>query len=161
MLKFEEKDYRPLTEFPLSWRWTDSRWNKLPDDALQTIKPLTEAKAKELWRVSGYYCPPNGPRVDIFECSEWIDATLDVEGVFDKVRAWLLSHIPDINQEAIISWDMKHAATTICGVFCDYWDDFCYPSSDDVVIFPASFDWILLYDHCERFDFGDKRLKSR
>ena len=161
MLKFEGKDYRPLPDFPLSWRWTDSRWNQLPDAALETIKPLAEAKAKELWRVSGYYCPSGYPSGDIFERGEWIDATLDVEGAFDRVRAWLISHLPDRNQESIISWDKNHAAVTICAVFCDYWDDFCHPASDDVTIFPASFAWILFYQHYQRFYFGSNRLKAR
>ena len=33
------------------------------------------------------------------------------------------------------------------GVFCEYWDDFCYPASDDVAIWSLSQEWFLIYDH--------------
>ena len=39
------------------------------------------------------------------------------------------------------------------GVFCQYWDDFCYPASDDVTIWPLSEEWFLIYDHSEKFFF--------
>jgi len=39
------------------------------------------------------------------------------------------------------------------GVFCEYWDDFCYPASDDVAIWPLSQEWFLIYDHSEKFFF--------
>ena len=52
MFEIEENDFRSLDSFPLKWRWTDSRWNKLPDDALKTIQPLVETKARELCQYS-------------------------------------------------------------------------------------------------------------
>lgn len=44
MLEIKENDFRAIDLFPLKWRWTDSRWNKLPDDVLKSIQPLTELR---------------------------------------------------------------------------------------------------------------------
>jgi hypothetical protein len=160
MLKIEHTDIQPLADFPLSWRWTDPKWNRLPDSALQQISPLTQAKAKELWRISGHFVLPNGPKVDMFECSSWVDATVDTPDAFGKVRGWLLGRLSDREQRVIVSWDKDIAVVTNWGVFCDYWNDFCYPASDDTSVFPQSFDWVLFYQHGERFVFGQKRATA-
>lgn len=64
----------------------------------------------------------------------------------------------DTEQQVIVSWDKDTAVVASWGVFCDYWDDFCYAASDDVSAFPVSFDWVLFYQHGERFVFGQKRV---
>ena len=158
MLKIENTDIQSLADFPLSWRWTDPKWNQLPEAALQRISPLTRAKAKELWRIEGHFVLSDGPRVNMFECSPWIDASVDTADAFEKVRDWLLGHFSDREQQVIVSWDKDTAVVASWGVFCDYWDDFCYPASDDVSVFPVSFDWVLFYQHGERFVFGKKRV---
>jgi hypothetical protein len=75
MTQINESEFQSLSEFPLKWRWTDSRWDE---------------------------------RLAI--CVSW-------------------------------------------GVFCQYWDDFCYPASDDVAIWPLSEEWFLIIDHSEKFFF--------
>ena len=161
MLKIEVTDLQPLSTFPLNWRWTDSKWNELPKSDLEQIEPLTKTKAKEFWRILGHYVLSDGPRVSLFECSEWIDATLDAPGAFEKIRDWLFGRLSEREQSVIISWDKDTAVLTSWGVFCDYWDDFCYPSSDDVTVFPLSIDWVLFYQHFERFVFGTKSVTAK
>ena len=160
MLKIKDADIRSLTDFPLKWRWTNPKWNQLSNADLQRIKPLTQTKAKELWRIFGHYVLGNGPRENIFECRPWIDATVDYPGAFDRVRDWLLVQFSDREQDVVVSWDKDNAVVTSWGVFCDYWDDFCYPASDDVAVLPPSVDWVLFYQHGERFVFGKKRVKA-
>jgi hypothetical protein len=161
MLKIEDTDFQPPSTFSLNWRWTDSRWNELPESDLRQIKPLTKIKAKEFWRILGHYVLSNGPRINIFECSEWVDATLDVPGAFEKIRSWLLNHLSERDESVIVSWDKDTAVLTNWGIFCDYWDDFCYPSSDDVTVFPLSIGWVLFYDHFERFVFGSRLATAK
>src|SRR3712207_6991725 len=45
----------------------------------------------------------------------------------------------------IVRWDESTAVRTTWEVFTRYWDDFCYPLSDDVAVFPDSGAWLLLY----------------
>ena len=156
MLSFSDSDFQPLETFSLTWRWTDVRWNKLPEGTLSQIKPVTETKAKELWRIAGHYVLSNGPRVNLFKCSPWFDASINLPDAEGKVRNWLRNHVHESDYETIVSWDHSTAVQTTWSVFCDYWDDFCYPGSDDVTVFPPSFDWVVFYEHGERFVFGKR-----
>jgi hypothetical protein len=56
-----------------------------------------------------------------------------------------------------VRWDASTAVRTTWDVFTEYWDDFCYPSSDDVEVFPQSGEWLLLYHHWEQFEWGHRR----
>jgi len=92
----------------------------------------------------------------LFEHIEQVDASGEVE----EIQRWLFTCSSDSNQTVIVSWDNNLAALVKWKVFCEFWDDFCYPSSDDVAIFPLSEEWMLFYSHSECFDFG-KRQESR
>lgn len=153
MISFEDADFRPLSELPIKWRWTDSRWNKLPKNDLETIKPLTETKARQLCQNSLSLLNQSGLNESLFENIKQVDAS----GETSELQKWLLSCSSNSNQTVIVSWDNTKAALVQWKVFCEYWDDFCYPASDDVAIFPLSEEWMLFYGHSEYFVFG-KRL---
>ena len=150
MIRIEDSDFRPLEEFPLKWRWTDSRWNKLPPDALNFIRPFTDEKARDLLQYSLMFSNHTGLFESHFENISRIVAPDDSS----KVRQWLLDHAPDKNQMVIVSWDHHHAVLVRWDVVCDYWDDFCYPASDEVTVWPQSEEWALMYLHHEEFVFG-------
>ena len=151
MINIEEPDFGSLDSFPLKWRWTDSRWNKLPDDALNSIQPLSESKSRELCQYSLAFSNQSGLIESLFDFVSRIDASDDSP----EIRQWLLELLSDLNQTVVVSWDNELAALVSWKVFCEYWDDFCYPSSDDVAIFPLSGEWMLFYSHDEYFMFGE------
>jgi hypothetical protein len=149
-------DFAPLDSFPLKWRWTDSRWNELPPDVLSTIRPLAEVKAHEIFRVSAGYYKNDGLNEPLF--GGIVQTRAESEGDnFLRVQRWLLTEIPDAPREVVLSWDSRRAAVVAWGTFCRFWDDFCYPGSDDVAIFPQNEEWALLY-HREEYLFFRKRL---
>jgi len=45
------------------------------------------------------------------------------------------------------------AIETTWSIFTEYWDAFCYPSSDDVTVVPVTGSWRLVYYHYEQFEF--------
>ncbi len=153
MLEIEENDFCSVDSFPLKWRWTDSRWNKLPDDALKTIQPLSETKARELCQYTLQFSDQSGLTESLFEHIEQINTS----GEESEIQRWLLTCSSNLNQTVIVSWNNRLAVLVKWKVFCEYWDDFCYPSSDDVAIFPLSEEWMLIYSHSEYFDFGRSR----
>ncbi len=154
MLEIEESDYCSIDSFPLKWRWTDSRWNKLPDNKLSKIQPLTETKARELFQHSKqFYNFETWLAESLFENIEQINASGEVE----EIQRWLFAHSPDSDQTVIVSWDERLAVLVEWKVFCEYWNDFCYPASDNIAIFPFSEEWTLLYMHEEYFTFGKRR----
>ena len=150
MLEIEENDFQPLDSFPIKWRWTDSHWNKLPDESLKKLHPLTESKADEIFHYFLKFYDQSGIDKSLFENIEQIDTS----GEKLEICHWLLSCLPNLNQTIIVSWNNRMAVLVEWKVFCEYWDDFCYPASDDVTIFPISEEWSLLYSHDEYLNFG-------
>jgi hypothetical protein len=154
MLEIEETNFCSIDSFPLKWRWIDSRYNELPSNALSKIQPLVEIKARELFQHSKqFYNFETGLAKSLFENIKQINAS----GEFDEIQHWLLACSSNSNQTVIVSWNNRFAALVEWKVFCEYWDDFCYPASDDVAIFPFSEEWALLYSHEEYFIFGNRR----
>ena len=146
MLNVEKSDFRYLDSFPLKWRW-----NELPGDILNSIQPLSETKARELCRYSLGFSNQSGLVESLFEHISRIETSDDSPAI----RQWLLNRLSDLNQLVVVSWDNELAVLLNWKVFCEHWDDFCYPSSDDVAIFPLSGDWMLIYSHDEYFMFGE------
>lgn len=155
MLKIEDKDFRSLNDFPLKWRWTDERWNKLPENALNTIQPFTDEKARELLKYSLEFGDYKGLSASSFENVSRIDASGDPA----QIKYWLQNQFSDKNQDVIVSWNDHHAVSVRLDVFCKYWNDFCYPASDDLIVWGFEEDWVLMYLHDEEFIFGKKRRK--
>ena len=69
------------------------------------------------------------------------------------VRLWLRSVQPDSQVVVYVSWNRDLAVETSWHILTEYWDDFCYPSSDDVTVVSTSGTWQLVYHHYEQFDF--------
>ncbi len=73
---------------------------------------------------------------------------------FSLIQNWLRSKIFDEQEFIVVLWKKDLAVRTTSEIFCNYWDDFCYPSSDDVSISPMNLNWLLFYQHDEYFCFG-------
>lgn len=153
MVQIEESDFRSLDEFPLKWRWTEPRWNVLPADALKAIRPFSDEKARELLQDSLAFSNEAGLIESNFDSLSSIVAPTDSM----EVRQWLLERSTDKHQKVIVSWDHNHAALVRWDVFCEYWDDFCYPASDCVTVWPLYEEWALIYLKHEEFIFGVRR----
>ena len=153
MTRIEESDFRPLDEFPLKWRWTDSRWNELRADALHGIRPFTESKARELSQYSLTFSDAYGLSESQFENISRVEAMAGSPGV----REWLSACHAEPDQWVVVSWDHRHAVLVRWNMFCEYWDDFCYPASDDVTVWPPCEEWALVYLHHGEFVFGERR----
>lgn len=70
-----------------------------------------------------------------------------------EVRRWLRRVQPDSHVRVYVSWSKDLAVEMSWNIFTEYWDDLCYPSSDDVTVVPVSGTWQLVYHHYEQFDF--------
>src|SRR5438046_819950 len=62
-------------------------------------------------------------------------------------RSWLRDQQPDLSVQMFVSWQQEAAIPTRWEIFTEYWDDFCYPSSDDVLVWPESERRALFYFH--------------
>lgn len=143
-------DFRDLDDFPLKFRWTDEKWNVLPAEALESIWPYSDIKARSILEVSQKFGDAKGLFRSSFTRVEEFDATRDSK----EVTKWLGKFISTDPLRVVVSWDHHHAVLVAWDVFCHYWDDFCYPASDDVAIFPTDVKWMLFYFHDEHFELG-------
>lgn len=127
-----------IQEFPFAWRWTQPSHSVLPSEVLTGIRPL---RPSETARVRTESTPQDSI---VVSCSTSEDA---------DVRGWLRMVQPDSHLAIYVYWSPDDGVEMIWDIFAEYWDDFCYPYSDDVTIAPVSGTWRLIYHHYEQFDF--------
>ena len=129
-----------VQEFPLAWLWTDSRYSVLPDAVLSQLQPFGAQEARLAFE-----------RAHSFQRDSGIRHSAD--GSDDEGRTWLRARHCGLSDIVTISWSPECALRTSWQIFTDLWSDFCYPSSDDVTVWPDSERWVLFYHHEEQFEF--------
>jgi hypothetical protein len=130
-----------IQDFPLAWRWTQPSHSVLPAEALAGIRPLSAREAADVCVVT----PAGTASVVSTSASD-----------SREVSQWLRRVQPDSHAAVYVSWSTDLAVETSWSIFAEYWDDFCYPSSDDVTVVPVSGGWQLVYHHYEQFDFTSR-----
>lgn len=143
-----------IREHPLAWRWTQADHTLLPDATLARMFPIEESGAAHWWKRSVPLVTNNG--LNPAEFSSIVQHRADV--ALDIGRDWLLEQQPELGAPVVISWDNRMAIRTTWDIFTTHWDAFCYPSSDDVLIFPDSMRWVLFFFHEEEFQFGRRLM---
>lgn len=140
----------PMKRFVLKWRWTDENYCLLTEGELSRIHPLDAPSAKKVWDKSLTFVDKDSefsPSPELFENVESIDTT-DTS----TVTSWLTSKMSSGN--IIVSWQPDTAVKTTTDLFVKYWDEFCYPSSDDVSIWPENESWVVHFWHYEKACYG-------
>ena len=151
-----ESDYEKMTNFGLRWRWTEERGTLLPEAIEREIRPVKEETAARLLRHSlALY---EDLRSATSKYQEVLSLGCGDEVPVPKIAASLHEQLPVDGEQVVVSWDNSHAVHTLSGIFCRFWDDFCYPSSDDVMVWPQNEEWILVYWHYENFTLYRRRI---
>jgi hypothetical protein len=151
MIELQENHFVALSEFRLAWRFNDPNYHVLPSEALADLRPLDASCAASinLSVTAASTVHQSGPSEPI--------ARIDAAGSSDqavKAASAELAALPIAGaQRVIVSWDQDHALETSWLTFRSYWNDFCYPSSDDVTIVPLEGGWTLRYHHWEQFSY--------
>jgi hypothetical protein len=149
-------DHTSMSDCDLSYRWTQPTHALLSAEQLARIKPLQESKAKEVWRLSLSFRQPGAPDgrpADSLYTN--IEELPEAEG--DLGTEWLQHRMGDETSPIIVCWNSLSAVETDAQLFVPFWEDFCYPSSDDVAIFPIHFGWLVTFWHEEHLFFGRRR----
>jgi len=133
--------------FSLAWRWTQPAHGVLPPDVMAQIAPIPDIVASPNVTTRG--------ELDRSSFDEVQAASADISS--EEGTKWLRLLAIAPAEPVIVRWDSATAVRTTWKVFADYWADFCYPSSDDVEVFPQSGEWLLLYHHWEQFEWGRRR----
>tara|TARA_R110002072_G_scaffold299931_1_gene476253 strand:+ start:19 stop:432 length:414 start_codon:yes stop_codon:yes gene_type:complete len=128
-----------LKEFPLLWRWTKPSHAVLPRDVLEQLTPIQPSDAEALVEIE----LASTPAMQHYP-------TTSAEA---DTRTWLLSQY-SVETEVILVWDRESGLRLPWPIFCEYWSDFCYPSSDDIGIFTNDKKLLMQWRHYEVFEYG-------
>jgi len=139
-----------IRDFPLAWRWTDKRYAVLPETVLAQMKPLEPKQANEIFTFSLGYTGEEGLDKNQFNISAIRTDRISKE----EGSRWLNQQQSDPSILVTLSWQPDTAIETNWGIFSTYWTEFCYPASDDLLVWSDSNEWVLLYHHEEEFQFG-------
>lgn len=137
--------------FELAWRWTQPSHAVLPPDVMAQIVPLANP-------VRRYHAQVR-PCLDenVFEDIERMSG-----GVPTSNGTQQLQRLPvSLNEQVTVEWDRDLAIRTTWEIFTRYWDDFCYPATDDIEVYPADESWMLIYRHWGTMEWGRRRASPR
>jgi hypothetical protein len=132
-----------IEDFPLAWRWTQPSAAVLPSDVLAALTPLEVPDADRLYRRGQELFSARTDKPFVEHQSEEFQAT----------REWLDDLPIPVNAPVFLVWGRDTGIPLPWKTFVAYWDDFCYPSSDDAFIFPASGNACLAWSHYELFQY--------
>lgn len=122
----------------------------MPANELLKIYPLHKSSAKTVWEKSLTF--PNRDLEKVSDNTNLISTEVS-ESEEHTILSWLEEKL--VNGNIIVSWEPDAAVLTQTNIFIKYWDEFCYPSSDDVTVWPENEEWILQYRHYEEFLFSE------
>lgn len=144
MIKDLEK-HITLDKPGIDWRFDDK-------EVLKKIKVVDKEAENLIWDrlksdnfIQDYTL--NKDKFEIFETIEFADNYDDV-----TIR---LKELSIKNDKILLIWfSAQHTLLTDWKTFIDNWDDFFYPSSDDLIVINENWDWIIYIAHFESFQFG-------
>ena len=128
-------------DFALAWRWTGKPHAELPDDVLSGLIPLP----------TNLICDKYDTALRLDQCQKTTRNYM-TEGSRDDVKSFLRSILMESCTPVYVMWDNQTGLSMPWGTFIKYWDDFCYPSSDDVYISLPKASWLLAYRHWGEFE---------
>jgi len=146
------KERIPLSEFSLGWRWDKNHNPEFTLNLLDQIIAFTDTESRRLNKVIDYF-EMEGNLVDGFEDKGWIMASSESDKHILDFRESFYSMTKGFDENLLVSWDRTTCVYTQKDTFAGYWDDFCFPSSDDITIVSELTNWILFYKHFETAQF--------
>jgi hypothetical protein len=137
-MRFDASDLVALEHFPLAWRWTKETHAKFHAVDLATIRPLRAESAEIAWRRI------KGSPLGITGLLDGLSS--DAAEYVPAVRAWLENHTRT-DSDLLLIWDASTAALVNARLFARRWNDFWYPSSDDLDVVAIDESWVIRIYH--------------
>lgn len=144
-----------IRQHRLAWRWTDSRYAVLPEEVLAELQPIEKVEAKAFHELALSFLGTDELSSEFNSCMASAASLSGEEG-----SNWLAQQEPLSEKEVVLSWEPAVALKTSWAIFVEYWQEFCYPASDDLVVWPAVGNWVLLYHHEEELYFGRRKVDA-
>ena len=144
----------PIKDFSLGWRFTDEKYNKLPDAHLNQLQPLNTEASEFLWKyISDSRLHDDTPfKRNYFKT---IDKAKILIANDSEIKKWLYHRGLPFNKNVFLSWQPSEAMIVPWKIFIKYYDNFYY--TDDLTIIDDSLTWALLFYHENEIYFGTNK----
>ena len=126
----------------LAWRWAE-----LSVDVQHQVQALDQTESLLADVRSREFFDDRGVRPPLVQAA--LRGTEDAA----TVAPWLRVQLPG-DEKVTASWGAKTALLLPWPLFCEHWMTFCYPGSDDVIVWPASEQWAVCHRHFGRFEIA-------
>ena len=145
-----------IDNFQLSWRFTDEKYDKLPGQHLDKLKPLDKTASQFLWDfISNTELHSDIPfKKDFFRTIDKAKILDDNKG---EIKKWLYQRGLPFEKLVFISWDKENSMIVPWKLLIKYFDCFYYPASDDLTVVDESLNWALLFYHEDEIYFGTNK----
>lgn len=146
----------PMEEFSMKWRFTDKKYNQLPELHLNQLKPLDKEASQFLWDfIADTKLHGDVPfKKDFFTI---IDKTKIKDGNEKEIKKWLYQRGLQFDKEVYLSWQSETAMIVPWKLLIKYYVDFYYPIADDLTVIDQSLNWALLFFHEHEAYFGTNK----
>jgi hypothetical protein len=143
----------PMDQFRLNWRFTDEKYDILPKQHLEQLKPLDKESSKFLWDfIANTNLHNDIPfKKNFFRT---IDKVKILGGNETEIKKWLYHRGISFDKQVYLSWDTENAMIVPWKLVVKYFDSFYYGGSDDLTIIDKSLNWALLFFHEDEIYFG-------
>lgn len=135
-------------DFDLNWRWDHNHNPYISAEDKEQFKPLSIQESKRINKIIDYF-ELESNLYKSFETTDWIRASSETLDSIKKFSNDFKELTQDYNENLFISWNRTTCIYTTKDIFIKYWDDFCYPVSDDITIISELTNWVYFYNHIE------------
>ncbi len=145
MIKDLEK-HITLDKPDIDWRFDDNQ------EVLEKLKVVDKETVSFIWEKLkvDYFTVDNMLNKDKFEVFETIEFAGNYEAVTNRLK-----ELPNTNDKIVLTWfAAQQTLLTDWKTFADNWDDFFYPSSDDLIVINETWSWVIYIAHFESFQMG-------
>ncbi len=146
----------PMDNFMLKWRFTDEKYECLPDHHLEQLVPLDAEASRFVW---DYIL-----NVNLFEAIPFkrgffrtIDKAKILEGNEKEIKKWLYQRGLPFDKYVFLSWQPTDAMIVPWKLLIKYFDSFYHSGSDDLAVIDQSLTWALLFYHAGEIYFGTNK----
>lgn len=146
----------PLEQFSLNWRFTEEKYNKLPELHLEQLKPLNKNASEFIWNfIRNSRLHEDAPfKKGFFKNIDKAEVT-DVNQ--KDIKKWLYERGLPFGKEVFVSWQPSESMIVPWKLLVKYFDSFYYPIADDLTVIDESLNWALLFYHEHEIYFGTNK----
>ena len=145
----------PIDNFRLKWRFTEEKYDLLPNEHLDQLKPLNEKASLFLWNfIDQTNLHENIPfKNDFFKTIDKAKISGDNN---KEIKKWLYQRGIPFDKPVFLSWQPTDGMIVPWKIFIKYFDSFYY-GGDDLTIIDQSLIWSLLFYHEDEIYFGTNK----